>query len=75
MVVCGDIQWLSPAGTRDSDIDAVLEEASIATELLMDNMTFHSTQPHKSGLVTRLVNRRLLRTSKVMQESGPAEKA
>jgi hypothetical protein len=73
MVVCGDIQSLSPAGSRDSGIDAVLEEASIATDLLMDNMTFHSSRPRKSGLVTRLVKRAAIRTSEAVQESGPAE--
>ena len=73
MVVCGDIQSLSPAGSRDSDIDAVMEEASIATDLLMDNMTFHSTRPHKSGLVMRFVKRAAIRTSEAVQESGPAE--
>jgi hypothetical protein len=75
MVICGDIRSLSPAGNRDSDIDAVLEEASIATELLMDNMKFHSTRPRRSslGLVTKLMTKAAIRTSEAVQESGPGE--
>lgn len=72
MVLAGDVR----ARTDDSHagVAALLEEASIATDLLRDSIEFHVTkQQRQSGPVKRLVRRTINRAAEVLQEAGPAE--